>query len=74
MSKLWQEPQQSELKRRQAAALHKKQRRTEAEWETERALVEANRKLIEVFEKKIQAKLVEIWGDEDIVTAGTKGT
>lgn len=25
--------------------------------------LEANRKLIEVFEKKIQARLAEIWGD-----------
>lgn len=32
--------------------------------DNERALVEANRKLIEVFEKKIQAKLAEIWGEE----------
>jgi type I restriction enzyme M protein len=39
------------------------QRRIVAELETERALVEANRKLVEVFEKKIQAKLAEIWGD-----------
>ena len=27
-----------------------------------RALVEANRKLIEIFEAKIKAKLDEIWG------------
>ncbi len=33
-----------------------------AELEAERALVEANRKLIEVFERKIQDKLSEIWG------------
>jgi restriction endonuclease S subunit len=32
----------------------------EAEWK----LVEANRKLIEIFERKIQAKLAEIWGEE----------
>jgi type I restriction enzyme M protein len=32
----------------------------------ERALVEANRKLVEIFEKKIQAKLAEIWGEETI--------
>ena len=30
--------------------------------EAERALVEANRKLIEIFEAKIKAKLDEIWG------------
>ena len=28
-----------------------------------RALVEANRKLVEIFEKKIQGKLAEIWGE-----------
>ena len=32
--------------------------------DAERALVEANRKLVEMFEKKIQAKLAEIWGKE----------
>ena len=40
------------------------QRRIVTELEAERAMVEANRKLIEVFEKKIQAKLAEIWGKE----------
>jgi type I restriction enzyme M protein len=40
------------------------QRRIVAEIEAERALVEANRKLIEVFEKKVQAKLAEVWGEE----------
>lgn len=39
------------------------QRRIVAEIEAERELVEANRKLIEVFEQKIQAKLAEIWGE-----------
>ncbi|MDE2059589.1 MAG: hypothetical protein KGL31_02925 [candidate division NC10 bacterium] len=33
--------------------------------ETERALVEANRKLVELFERKIQSKLAEIWGQGD---------
>ena len=33
------------------------------EIEAERQLVEANRKLIEIFEKKIQAKLAEMWGE-----------
>ena len=33
------------------------------EIEAERQLVEANRKLIEIFEKKIQEKLAEIWGE-----------
>ncbi len=41
------------------------QREIVAEIEAERALVEANRKLVEVFEKKIQAKLAEIWGEEN---------
>jgi type I restriction enzyme M protein len=40
------------------------QRQIVAEIEAEQALVEANRKLIEVFERKIQAKLAEIWGEE----------
>jgi hypothetical protein len=31
--------------------------------EAERQLVEANRKLIEIFDKKIQKKLAEIWGE-----------
>jgi len=30
----------------------------------ERALVEANWKLVDIFEKKIQSKLAEIWGKE----------
>ncbi|MBI3058371.1 MAG: hypothetical protein HYY81_03560 [Deltaproteobacteria bacterium] len=30
-----------------------------------RALVEANRKLIEIFEAKIKTKLDEIWGASD---------
>jgi restriction endonuclease S subunit len=38
------------------------QRRIVEEMEAERGLVEANRKLVEVFEKKIRAKLAEIWG------------
>lgn len=32
--------------------------------EMERTLVDANRKLMEIYEKKIQDKLAEIWGDE----------
>ena len=32
---------------------------------SERALVEANRKLVEISEKKIQAKLAEVW-DENV--------
>lgn len=34
-----------------------------AELEAERALVESNRELIARFERKLQAKLAEIWGD-----------
>jgi type I restriction enzyme M protein len=41
------------------------QQRIVEELEAERALVESNRKLIEVFEKKIQEKLAEIWGEEE---------
>ena len=40
------------------------QRQIVVELEAERKLVEANRKLIEIFERKIQAKLAEIWGTE----------
>ncbi|MDI6762922.1 MAG: N-6 DNA methylase [Thermodesulfobacteriota bacterium] len=39
------------------------QRRVVAEIESERELVQANRKLIEIYEQKIQAKLAEIWGE-----------
>ena len=35
-----------------------------SEIESEGKLVESNRKLIAVFEKKIQVKLAEIWGAE----------
>jgi len=41
------------------------QREIVAELESERALVEANRELIARFEKKVQAKLAEIWGGDD---------
>ena len=40
------------------------QREIVAAIETERSLVDVNRKLVEIFEKKIQAKLAEIWGKE----------
>jgi len=40
------------------------QRRIVTEIEAEQTLVEANRKLAEIFEKKIQAKPAEIWGEE----------
>lgn len=35
-----------------------------AEIEAEQALVNANRELIERFEKKIQATLARVWGSE----------
>ena len=41
------------------------QREIVAEIEAERALMEANRKLVDLFEKKIQSKLAEIWGEEN---------
>jgi type I restriction enzyme M protein len=41
------------------------QRQIVAEIEAERALVESNRKLVEIFEKKIQTKLAEIWGENE---------
>ena len=37
-----------------------------AELEAEQALVEANRKLVEIFEKKTQAKLAGIWGSASV--------
>ena len=36
-----------------------------ADLQAERALLEANRKLMELFEKKIQSKLAEVWGEEE---------
>jgi len=39
------------------------QRQIVAEIEVERALVESNQKLVELFEQKIQDKLAEIWGE-----------
>jgi type I restriction enzyme M protein len=45
------------------------QRALVAEIETERKLVEANRELIARFEKKMQAKLAEIWGEEESAKA-----
>lgn len=62
------------LKRRQAAALHKKQCQIVAELEAERKLVEANRELIARFEQKLQAKLAEIWGGEEMAAERTKDT
>src|SRR3989304_3042768 len=37
-----------------------------AEIEAEQALVAANRELIERFEKKIQATLARVWGEEEM--------
>jgi type I restriction enzyme M protein len=39
-----------------------------AELESERSLVDANRELIARFEKKMQAKLSEIWGESAATT------
>jgi hypothetical protein len=39
------------------------------EIDAERELVESNRKLVEIFEKKMQAKLAEIWGEEESAKA-----
>jgi len=50
------------------------QRQIVTKIEAERALVEANRKLVEIFEKKIQAKLAEIWGGEEMAAERTKDT
>jgi len=36
---------------------------------SERALVESNRKLVEIFEAKIKTKLAEIWGEEESAKA-----
>ena len=41
----------------------KTQQRIVAEIESERELVEANKKLIEIFEKKIKDKIIEVWGE-----------
>jgi hypothetical protein len=41
-------------------------RRIVEEIEVERQLVEANRKLIEICERKIQTKLAEIWGGGEV--------
>ena len=42
------------------------QREIVAELEAERALVDANRELIARFEQKLQTKLAEIWGEEEV--------
>ena len=41
------------------------QRALVKELEAERLLVDSNRKLITLMETKMQAKLAEIWGDEE---------
>ena len=35
--------------------------------------VEVNRKLVEIFEEKIQGKLAEIWGEEEKDSDGVQG-
>ncbi|MBW2664202.1 MAG: restriction endonuclease subunit S, partial [Deltaproteobacteria bacterium] len=39
------------------------QEKIAAEIESERKLVDANKKLIEIFEKKIKDKIGEVWGE-----------
>ncbi len=39
------------------------QRQIVAEIEEEQKLIEANKKLIEIFEGKIKAKIAEVWGE-----------
>ena len=39
----------------------------------ERTMVESNRKLIDIFEKKSHAKLAEVWGEDAIVTGDSQG-
>jgi hypothetical protein len=41
------------------------QRQIVSSMESERELIESNRKLIEIFEKKVQDKLGEIWGENE---------
>jgi type I restriction enzyme M protein len=41
------------------------QREIVAELEAERVLVEANRELMARFERKLQAKLAELWGEAE---------
>ena len=43
---------------------HRTQQQIVVEIEAERALVAANRELIERFEKKIQATLAPVWGED----------
>ena len=44
-----------------------------AEIEAEQALVNANRELIERFEKKIQAAIGRVWEEAEAETGDTKG-
>jgi len=50
------------------------QREIAAKIEAEQALVNSNHKLIEIYERKIQAKLAEVWGEPAEVSAVDKGT
>ena len=40
------------------------QKQIVAQIEEEQELVEANKKLIEIFERKIKTKIAEVWGEE----------
>jgi type I restriction enzyme M protein len=44
-----------------------------AEIEAEQALVAANRELITRFEKKIQATLARVWGEDQMAPAEREG-
>jgi type I restriction enzyme M protein len=41
------------------------QRQIVSSMESERELIQSNRKLIKIYEKKIQDKLAEIWGENE---------
>ncbi|HSV99908.1 MAG TPA: hypothetical protein VLI39_07030 [Sedimentisphaerales bacterium] len=45
------------------------QRAIVAEIEAEQTLVASNRKLVERMEKKIQATLARVWGEEELAEA-----
>ena len=51
--------------------MHPSQAAIVAEIEAEQALVAANRELIARFEKKIQATLARVWGEDEKPTGVT---
>ncbi len=48
------------------------QKQIVAQIEEEQKLIEANKKLIEIFEGKIKAKIAEMWGDESLADDKTE--